>query len=104
MVIAALVSALFFVMVPRASADDDHAKCQHRIEKSEVRLQNAIRDHGAHSQEARERRHELDEEREHCWTAYHGWWSGADHHWHTERDWDRDEHDRDDHDRDDHRH
>jgi hypothetical protein len=47
-------------------------------------------------------RYALNEEREHCWSAYHGWWNGVEHRWHNDRDWDRDDRDHD-HDRDDHR-
>lgn len=72
---------------PTARADDDHAKCQHRIEKAEARLDQAIRSHGEHSSEAESRRRDLNAERERCWNSYHGWWSNADHTWHTERDW-----------------
>jgi hypothetical protein len=91
---AVLGSALLFTGVPPVQADDDHAKCQHRIEKAEARLDDAIRHHGERSPEAESRRRDLNAEREHCWSAYHGYWSGADHRWHTERDWD---HDHDDH-------
>ena len=34
------------------------------------------------------RRHDLNAERERCWNMYHGYWSGADHRWHDQRDWD----------------
>jgi hypothetical protein len=102
-VCAALLAMAFVVaMAPHAQAGDDRSKCQHRIEKAEVRLDSAIREHGAHSSEARASRHELNnEERERCYTAYHGWWNGADRRWHEDRDWDRDDRDHD-HDRDDH--
>jgi hypothetical protein len=96
---AALVSGALLFAAPRAQGDDDRAKCQHRIEKAEVRLDRAIREHGENSADARSRRHELNEEREHCWSAYRGWWNGTERRWHTDRDWD---HDHDDHDRDDH--
>ncbi len=108
---ALLGTAFVAATAPRAQADDDRSKCQHRIEKAEVRLDRAIRDRGEHSSEARASRRELNEERERCYTAYHGWWSGADRRWHEDRDWDRYDHDRDhdhdrdrdrDHDRDDH--
>lgn len=82
------------VVEPRAHAEDDRAKCQHHIEKAEAHLEKAIRQNGEHSSQAKNSRHELNEERERCYTAYHGWWSGADHRWHEDRDWD---HDRDDH-------
>jgi hypothetical protein len=94
---AALATTLSFTSVPRAQADDDHAKCQRRIEKAESRLDEAVRHHGERSPEAESRRRDLNAEREHCWSTYRGYWSGSDHRWHTERDWD---HDRDDRDRD----
>lgn len=95
---AVLASALFFSAVPQVHADDDHGKCQRRIEKAESRLDEAIRHHGERSAEAESRRRDLNVERERCWNQYHGYWSGADHRWHSERDWDRDDHDRDHHD------
>jgi hypothetical protein len=93
-----LAGALFFSAVPQTRADDDHGKCQRRIEKAESRLDDAIRHHGERSPEAEARRRDLNAEREHCWNQYHGYWSSTDHRWHTERDWDHDDHDRDHHD------
>lgn len=100
----ALAAAMFFSVVafaatPRAHADDDRSKCQHRIEKAEARYSDAVRDHGERSEQAEHRRHELNEERERCYQSYHSWWSSQDRRWHNDRDWDRDDHDRD-HDRD----
>ncbi len=96
---------LFTSAAPRAQADaDDRGKCEHRIEKAEVRLDQAIRNHGERSRQANERRRDLNAERDRCWNQYHGWWDGRTHQWHDQRDWDRDDHDRDDHDRDDHDH
>ena len=88
--IAALaVSAVLMLSTPRpAYADDARAKCQHRIEKMEAKLDEAIRHHGERSPQAEARRHDLNEEREHCWSEYHGWWDGHAHQWHSERDWD----------------
>jgi hypothetical protein len=98
MMSAALSTALLFT-VPRAQADDDHAKCQHRVEKAEARLDQAIRSHGERSAQAEARRRDLNTERERCWNSYKGWWSGTDKKWHTQRDWDHDDqgHDHDDH-------
>lgn len=101
MMAAALGAALLFGAAPRAHAGDDHAKCQHRVEKAEGRLDQAVRRYGQSSPQAQSRRHQLDEERERCWSAYHGWWNGAERKWHNDRDWDRDHQDRD-HDRDEH--
>ena len=99
----AMSASLLLAGVPRAYADD-HKKCEERIEKTEAKLDEAIRHHGERSSQAEHRRHELNEERERCWNAHHGWWNGAEHRWHTEHDWDhvRDDRDRDDR-HDDHR-
>jgi hypothetical protein len=75
------------VAVPAAYADD-HAKCQHEIERREVKLDQAIRKHGERSHQADQRRRDLDAERERCWSRYHGWWDGHEHRWHDDRDWD----------------
>jgi hypothetical protein len=87
--VAALVAGAlmwFVAAAPQAHADD-RSHCQHAIEKAEANLDRAIRDHGDHSHEADERRHELNAERQHCWDAYHQWWNGKDHRWETERTW-----------------
>jgi hypothetical protein len=88
---------LMFVAVPRSHADD-RAKCQHRIEKAEAKLDKAVSKHGEGSGQARTARRELNDEREHCWTQYHAWYDAHARQWHNDRDWD---HDRDhDHDHD----
>ncbi len=46
----------FFAATPQARADDDRGKCQHAVEKAEVRLDRAIQKDGEHSHEAEERR------------------------------------------------
>jgi hypothetical protein len=91
--LAALVTMsafLFFVVAPRAHADE-RDKCRQRIEKAEAKLNEAIAKHGSKSSEARDRWHDLRSEREHCWTAYHQWWDGRDHKWHTEANWNHDD-------------
>jgi len=98
--VAALAMAvvLMFGVVPRSHAENDRAKCQHRIEKSEVKLDKAVRKHGAGSRQAQTARRELNLEREHCWTQYHAWWDAHTRQWRNEHDWDRDrdrDHDRD---------
>ena len=70
-----------------ASADE-RAKCQHKIESAELKLDQAIRKHGERSHQAEDRRRDLNAERERCWKAYHGWWDGHEHRWHDARDWD----------------
>ena len=85
----ALLAGIFlFAGTPSAQADD-RARCRARVEKAEVRLDQAVRRHGERSRQAEERRHDLINEREYCWKHYHGWWDGHDHRWHEERDWDR---------------
>ena len=76
----------FFVAAPRVQADD-RSKCQHAVEKAEMRLDKAVHDRGEHSREAEERRRELNAERERCWNQYHQWWNGKDHRWETEHNW-----------------
>ena len=95
--IGAIAAVLMLGAAPLMHADDDHGKCQHRIEKAEARLDDAIRKHGERSGQAAERRRDLDAERDRCWNQYHGWWDGRAHQWHDQRDWDHDDHDRDDH-------
>jgi hypothetical protein len=84
----ALGTALF-VVVPVSHAADPRERCQHHIQKAEVRLDEAIRRHGERSRQAEERRHELNAEREHCWNEFHSWWNGHENRWHSDRDWDR---------------
>ena len=97
-VLLAMLSGAMLLGVPKAFADD-HGDCQRRVEKAELRVDDAVRKHGPASHEAEERRRDLNAERDRCWQRYHGWWSARDQRWHTERDWDRDDHD---HDHDDH--
>ena len=94
--VAALGTAML-VAIPRSYADDDHAKCQRQIEKAESRLDQAISKHGEGSNQARERRRDLNAERERCYNQYHGWWDGHEKRWHDSRDWDQDQDHHDDH-------
>jgi predicted transcriptional regulator YdeE len=48
-----------------------------------------MRRFGGNSQQAINRWHQLNAERENCWNRYHAWWHPGDQQWHTERDWDR---------------
>ena len=85
---AMLLTGLMIVTTPRASfAADAKEKCERRIEKAEAKVDDAVRHHGEHSPEANARRRDLNTEREHCWSEYHGWWDGHAHEWHTEHDW-----------------
>ena len=86
---ATLSALLLFVAVPRLQADN-RALCQQRIEQSEARLNEAIRKHGGNSEQANERRRDLNAERDRCWNENHAWWNPGDRQWHNERDWDRD--------------
>ena len=81
------LGAAMVISGPVAFADE-HAKCQHKIEKAEAKLDDAVRKHGERSHQADDRRRDLNAERERCWNAYHGWWDGHEHRWHDSRDWD----------------
>jgi len=91
----ALAGLMMTASAPKARADDDHDKCRHAIEKAQHRLDHAVEKYGEHSPQAEHYRHALNDEREHCWQRYHGYWSSQDNRWHDQRDWD--DHDRDDH-------
>ena len=86
LVATAALGTAMFVTVPAYA--DDRAKCQHKIESAELKLDQAIRKHDERSHQAEDRRRDLNAERERCWNAYHGWWDGDEHRWHDARDWD----------------
>jgi hypothetical protein len=97
---ATVIVLALFVAVPRSHADE-RSKCQKRIHKAEARYDDAVRRHGPSSPQARDRRRELNAERERCWNQHHAWWGSRDNQWHSERDWDRYDNDRDrEHERD----
>lgn len=85
----AAVALLLFVATPRLHADE-REKCQHAIEKTEARLDKAIRDRGEHSPEAEDRRRDLNAERERCWNEHHQWWNAKENRSETEHNWDND--------------
>jgi hypothetical protein len=85
-VMTAALGTAMFVTVPQSYADE-HAKCQHNIERAEAKLDEAVRKHGERSHQADQLRRDLNAERERCWNQYHGWWNGHDRQWHTDRDW-----------------
>jgi hypothetical protein len=85
-VMTAALGAAMFVAVPQAYADE-HAKCQHAIERAESKLDEAVRKHGERSHEAESRRRDLNAERERCFNQYHGWWDGHEKRWHEDHDW-----------------
>jgi hypothetical protein len=84
---ASICALVLFLAVPRAHADDK-ARCQHRIEKAEARLDEAVQKHGERSHQADDARHELNDAREDCWSHYHQWYDGKEHRWHDQHDWD----------------
>jgi hypothetical protein len=87
----ALAGLFAFTAVPLpVHADDD---CQVRIAKIDHKLHEAIEHHGAQSSQADHWRHELQAQRERCWSANKRWWDEDDHRWHTDRDWDDHDHD-----------
>jgi len=66
-ILATTLAVLFLLAaaVPlRASADDE--KCERRVHKAEQNLEKAVRKHGEYSQQAEQRRRELEEARERC--------------------------------------
>ena len=71
-----------------ARADD----CQKRVSQADHRLHEAIEHRGYQSEEAEHARHELQEARERCWSENHRWWDSDKKRWHTERDWDDNDH------------
>ncbi len=93
-VVTTALGAAMLVATPVVYGDD-HGKCQQKIERAESKLDQAIRKHGERSNQAQQRRRDLNAERERCWNTYHGWWEGHDRRWHDARDWDHD-HDHDD--------
>ena len=64
---AAFVIALFVTgAVPSQAKDRDDRKCEQRIHKAEVKLQNAERKHGDHSRQAEKARRDLEDARARC--------------------------------------
>jgi hypothetical protein len=57
-----VVNAILILATPRPTYADDRSKCEHRIEKAEAKLDDAIRHHGEHSSQAGARRHDLNAE------------------------------------------
>lgn len=95
----ALAAFLLFTGAPRVRADEHD--CQERVERADHKLHESIEHHGYNSKQAEHARHELREERERCWSAYHRWWDSDEHRWHSDRDWRDDDHEHyRDHDRD----
>lgn len=82
----AMGAMFLFAGVPQLRADDDHRECRERVEKAQSKLERAVSRHGERSEQAEHARHELNEQRERCWSKYHGYW-GQDGRWHEQRDW-----------------
>jgi hypothetical protein len=75
---AAILAAFFLVgsAVPSRALDRDD-KCERQVQKAEANLQKAIRRHGEHSQQAEQKRHQLEGVRERC---HHDHNQDHDHH------------------------
>lgn len=92
---AALAGILMLYSTPRVFADD----CQRQVAKADHDLHEAIEQHGYNSKEAEHERVELHTAREACWSTDHRWWDEDSGAWHTQRDWDDNDHVRLDRDR-----
>jgi hypothetical protein len=88
MTLAALVGFLLFTGAPRVRADE--SECQHRTEKADHRLHEAVEHHGWDSRQAEHARHELREARQYCWDQHHKWWDSEGREWRSEHAWDDD--------------
>jgi hypothetical protein len=67
-------------------------ECQERIERADHHLHEAIEHHGYESKQAHHWRMELRNAREYCWEHSHHWWDVEGRRWHTDRDWDDNDH------------
>jgi hypothetical protein len=87
-VLGALVAFLLFTGAPRVTASE--SECQHRTDKADHNLHDAIKHHGYDSKQADHARHELAEARQYCWDHDHKWWDVEGHSWRVEHNWDDD--------------
>lgn len=87
----ALTAVLTLTSAPRGNASE--AECQHRTERADHRLHEAVNHHGWDSPQAAHARGELQSAREYCYNQHHKWWDADSHSWHTEHDW-QDDHGR----------
>jgi hypothetical protein len=73
LIAAVVVMGFLAGSVPALARNHDRdRRCEQRIRKAEINLQNAIRKHGDRSRQADRRRHELEEARERCrFDRYH---------------------------------
>jgi hypothetical protein len=83
--LAALVGFFTLSGAPRVRANE--AECQHRTERADHNLHEAIKHHGYDSKQAEHARHELSEAREYCWKESHKWWDVEGHEWRSEHNW-----------------
>ncbi|MFY9803314.1 MAG: hypothetical protein WA211_16290 [Candidatus Acidiferrales bacterium] len=84
----AVLAGLLVFAAPQVRADN----CQNDTARIDHNLHEAIKHDGPNSKEADHWRHELAEERQHCWDKEHKWWDEDAHKWHTEHDWDDHDH------------
>lgn len=63
---AALIAFALIAGTVPVRGDDRDEKCERRIHKAEENLEKAVHKHGEHSRQAEQRRHDLEEAREHC--------------------------------------
>jgi hypothetical protein len=85
-VLAALAGFMLFTAAPRVRASE--AECQHRTEKADHNLHEAVKHHGWDSKQAEHARSELSAAREYCWNQDHKWWDVDAHEWRAEHNWD----------------
>jgi hypothetical protein len=84
----ALAGFLLLTGAPNVSAGE--AECQHRTDRADHHLHEAIEHHGWDSRQAERARHELHEAREYCWGQHHKWWDVESHQWREEHNWEDD--------------
>jgi hypothetical protein len=87
----ALAGLLVLTAAPRGNANE--AECQHRTERADHRLHDAVANHGWDSRQAAHARAELQSARDYCWSQQHKWWDVESHQWHSDHDW-QDDHGR----------
>ena len=66
LLVATMIIGSFVAAVPVQAFDRDDDRCEQRIRDAERDLHKAERRHGEHSRQAENKRHRLEEIREHC--------------------------------------
>src|ERR1700682_83568 len=89
----ALMVFLTFIGAPCVRAEKYDA-CQKHLAKADHKLHEAIEHHGYRSRQAATARPDVRATRDRCLSAHHGWWKEEARRWHTERDWDENDHKR----------